>query len=281
MLKYTILPSHLHAFANSANFIIKNRYGLSDGIVEKAILPDIPLRPTLHWKTKTHYIVCEVAERPFPVSIKHQFADLVATEQPIRIIVAYPKDNRLSLNDYQSDIKQSKKFGIGYMGIDENNNGDIEYQGVPLSLHITPIDLKLFKTKLKPFVTEAYEHYMLKGDPDVGLQKIGQLTENIIYNIAEQAKKKGVFTYSGFNPPAYIKQSLLIDKMIDENVLDIPILGRCRDFANDRNAVSHKPKSRKQAVEIESKLKENFIIGIRILKDLPEKIKEKGYILKP
>lgn len=280
-MKFSILPSHLHAFAESANFIIRNRYGLSDGTVEQAIQTDIPLQPTLHWKTKTHYIACEVAERPFPVSIKQQFADIVSTGQPVRIIVAYPRDNGLSLSDYQSDTKKSKTFGIGYMGIDDNKNGDIEYQGISLALHIPPIETKQFKQILKPYVLEAYEHYMLKGDPDVGLQKIGQLTENIIYNTAVQAKKKGHFTYTGFNPPAFIRYSLLIDKMIDDKILDIPILGRCRDFANDRNSVSHKPKSRKQAAEIESKLRENFIIGTKLLKDLPDKIKAMGYRLKP
>lgn len=280
-MNFTILPSHLHAFAESANFIIKNRYGLPDGIVEQAIQTDIPLQPTLHWKTKTHYIVCEVAERPFPVSIKQQFADLVSTGRPIRIIVAYPMDNGLSSTDYQADIKNSKIFGIGYMGVDDNKNGDIEYHGVSLALHIPRVDLIAFKKSLRPYVAEAYEHYMLKGDPDVGLQKLGQLIENIIYNVATQAKTKGAFTFTGFNPPAYIRQSVLIDEMTKVNILDVPILGRCRDFANDRNAVSHKAKSRKQAAEIESKLKENFIIGTRILKDLPDKIKAKGYRLKP
>jgi hypothetical protein len=280
-MNFSILPQHLHAFADSANFIIKNRYNLSDGIIEQAILPEIPLQPTLHWKTKTHYIVCEVAERPFPVMIKQQFADLVSTGQPIRIIIAYPKDNGLTLSDYQADIKKSKIFGIGYMGVDDNKNGDIEYQGVSLALHIPLIDLNPFKNSLKPYVAEAYNHYMIKGDPDVGLQKVGQLIESIIYNIAIQAKKKGSFSYAGFNPPAYIPQSTLIDQMITASVLDVPILGRCRDFAKDRNSVSHKPKSRKQAAEIENKLKENFIIGTRILKDFPDKIKAKGYRLKP
>ncbi len=280
-MNFTILPPNLHAFAESANFIIKNRYGLPDGIVEQAIQTDIPLQPTLHWKTKTHYIVCEVAERPFPVSIKQQFADLVSTGRPIRIIVAYPMDNELSSTVYQADIKNSKIFGIGYMSVDDNKNGNIEYHGVSLALHIPPVDLKAFKRSLNPHVAEAYEHYMLKGDPDVGLQKLGQLIENIIYNVATQAKKKGTFIFTGFNPPAYIRQSGLIDEMIKVNILDVPILGRCRDFANDRNAVSHKAKSRKQAAEIENKLKENFIIGTRILKDLPDKIKAKGYRLRP
>ena len=280
-MNFTILPTHLHAFAESANFIIKTRYGLSDGLIEQAILPDIPLQPTLHWKTKTHFVACEVAERPFPTSIKQQFADIVSTGQPIRIIVAYPKGNGLSSSDYQSDIRNSKIFGIGYMGVDDNKNGDIEYQGISLALHIPPLVTKNFIKCLQPNIIEAYEHYMLNGAPDVALQKIGQLVENIIYNVATQAKKNGNFVYNGFIPPTYIPQSRLIDQLINEKVIDIPILGRCRDFANDRNSVSHKPKSRKEAMSIELKLKENFIMGMRILNDLPDKIKLKGYKVIP
>jgi hypothetical protein len=281
MMNFSILPPHLHAVANAANLIIKARYSLPDGIVEQEIRPDIPLRPTLHWKTSTHYLACEVAERPFPVSINQQFTDLVSTGQPIRIIVAYPKEDGLSLSDYRSYTKQSKNCGIGYMWVDDNNNGDIEYRGVSLALHIPPVDLKVFKKSLKPFIKDAYEHYMYNGDPSVGLQKLGQLVENIIYNVAKQAKRKSNFTFSGFNPPDYIRPSVLIDEMIKGKILNVPILGRCRDFANDRNAVSHKAKSRTKAAEIEDKLKENFIIGTRILKDLPDKIRAKGYILRP
>ncbi len=280
-MNFSILPTHLHTYAESANLIIKTRYGLSDGLIEQAILPDIPLQPTLHWKTKTHFIACEVAERPFPTSIKQQFADIVSTGQPIRIIVAYPRGNGLSIYDYQSDIKNSKIFGIGYMGIDENKTGEIEYQGISLALHIPPLDTKSFIKCLRPNVVEAYEHYMLNGAPDVALQKIGQLVENIIINVAIQAKRNKSFLYPGFKPPAYIPQSRLIDELIKEKVIEIPILGRCKDFANDRNSVSHKPKSRKEAMAIEVKLKENFIMGTRILKDLPEKIKLKKYRVIP
>lgn len=280
-MNFSILPTPLHAFAESANIIIKNRYGLSDGIVEQPIQPDIPLQPTLHWKTRTHYIACEVAERPFPVSIKQQFADITSSGQPIRIIVAYPNENSLSATEYQRDIKNSKIFGIGYMSVDDNRIGEIEYQGISLALHIPPVEIKPYTRVLRQYIREAYEHYMLKGDPDVGLQKIGQVIENIVYNVAAQAKRKGNFNFGGFNPPDYIPQSNLIDEMIKEQVLDIPILGRCRDFAIDRNNVSHKPKSRKQAKEIESKFKENFIMGTRILKDIPGKIKNKGYLTRP
>lgn len=72
----------------------------------------------------------------------------------------------------------------------------------------------------------------------------------------------------------------MIDKLIEENVINIPILGRCKDFAHDRNSVSHRPKTKEEARKTQKKLKENFIIGTRILQDIPAKILEKGYKLK-
>ena len=279
-MNFTVLPSHLHAFAESANFIIKNRYGLPDGIVEQAIQSDIPLQPTLHWKTKTHYIACEVAERPYPEAIKRQFTDIVASAQPIQIIVAYPKDNTLSAKDYRTDITTAKALGIGFIAVELDKKGDFEYPGVSIPLRIEPLDMKNFTPKLRPLVADAYHTYMLNGDPKTGLQKLGQIVEDILYNSASRAKKKGHFTYNKFKPPKYINQKKLIDEMINEAVLDIPILGRCQDFREARNGVSHKPKSKAEAVRIEKKLKENFIIGTRILEDLPGKVKEKGYRLK-
>lgn len=278
MKKFKLLPNNLHSYGIAANSIIKRRYSLPDGILEKEIHTDIPIQPTFHWKTKTHYIACEVAERPFPVSIKQQFADIVASGQPIRIIVAYPKANQLSVAEYQKDIENCKKFGIGYMGIDDNKKGSIEYEGISLSLYIPfPSDFSTFKSQIRNSIYESYEHYLLKGDPDVGLQKLGQVVERLLYTTAEQAKKIGKFNSTDFKPPKYIQQSRLINAMIKENVLDNGILGRCKDFANDRNGVSHKPNSLIEAKRVEKKLKDHFIAGSNILEDLPIEIAKKKY----
>lgn len=280
-MEYTVLPSQFHNFADSANHIIKNRFNLKDGIVEQAIDHSIPYQPTLHWELDTYFLACEVSNKPFPDALKLQFADIVRTGIPIKIIVAYTLDVDMTTTDYRKNIKEAKEFGFGFMVVDEDNRGEIEHDGILLALHIPPIDYSEYPKKLQPYIREAYEKYMVKCDPQGSLQNIGQLTENIIYNIATQAKRRGVFTYTRFNPPKYISQSTLIDKLIDENIFDIPMLGRCKSFAIDRNGVSHKPKTLRQAKNVQTKLKENFIIGLRILKDLPPIIKSHGYRLKP
>src|SRR5690242_6813379 len=190
--KYIILDPKLHDIGDFAMKKIMARYNLKQPLIEKPINHDIAWRPTFLWKRTAEYLACEVSNRPFPTTIKEQFADIVASGQPIRIIVAYPKTNGLSSSEYQKDIKNAKMFGIGYIGIDDLGKGEIEYGGISLPLHLTSIDLSEYVRSLRPYITEAYEHYMLKGDPDVGLQKIGQVIESIVYNLAVQAKKSVV-----------------------------------------------------------------------------------------
>jgi hypothetical protein len=71
---------------------------------------------------------------------------------------------------------------------------------------------------------------MIDGKPEVGLQKLGQLTENIVINVATQAKRGGNFIYANYNPQDYIPQSKLLEKMIKESVIDVGVLGNCKTF---------------------------------------------------
>jgi hypothetical protein len=281
-MPYTILPAHLIPIAEAANRVIRDRFNLGDGIIEQEIMPEIPLQPTLHWKTPTHFIACEVADRPFPTAVKTQFADITATGQPIRLLVAYPSTHGLSHDDYRRDTKQNKAFGIGYLEINPAEGvGQIEYQGISLPLHLSPPrDLKIYVPKVRTIVQDAFDQYMPGADPRGAVQNLGQAIEGIVYQVARQAKKKGRFAYANFQPPAFIAQSILIRELIKEAVMDIPILGRCRDFADDRNGVSHRPRSRREAIGVETCLKDNFIIATRILEDLPKDIKKAGYTLR-
>jgi hypothetical protein len=281
-MSYTLLSPHLKPIADAANRTIKKRYALtSNGKIENSIDSKIPFRPTLHWKTSTHFVACEVADRPFPKSIKESFADILVAGEPIRLIVAYPKDNGLNAKDYQDDIKQCKKFGIGYMSIDDLGNGDIEHQGISLAQYFPfPKDFSIFKNQIKKGVQDAYEHYLHKGDPKVGLQNLGQIIERLLLTTAEQAKTKGSFKCTKFNPPKFISQTQLIKEMIKENILDIIILERCKESAKHRNGVSHIPKDLKEARKIEEKMKENFLEASKILVLLPSLITKKGYKIK-
>jgi len=281
MNTYLLLEPDLAEVAEASIKKIQQRLGCKKPKIEEPFDPNINYRPTVHWRTKTHIVVCDVASSPFPDSIRDFYSDVSVKSIAVKVIIAYPLERQTDIKKYEAEKKKAKEYGIGLVSFDSGGFASIENLGVSIPLHLSPIRLSDYKQKLRSLIEEAYEAYMIDGKPEVGLQKLGQSIENIVLNLACDAKKKGNFTFNGFNPPAYIAQSKLIGELIKESVVDVGVLGMCKSFCKDRNAVSHKPKSRKEAIAIEEKIKANFNIGLRILLDLPTALTQKHYQLKP
>ena len=275
---YSILDPSLFAIADSAKLRITERYALKNCQVEKAFDSSIKFVPTFHWKTTTHFIVCEVSNRPFPVTIKEIFADISVQGLSVKLIVVYPANNTLSTKEFQEDFSKAKLFGVGLVSVD-NGNLKIEHEGLSVQLHQAKVDLAKFVKKLRPSIEAAFTTYS-NGDAKHGVQELGQIIENIIRHVAIEAKGKRDYA-SGGNPSddKYAFGNIL-DDLVRESIMDKAILGRCRGYVEDRNRVSHKPRTLKKAVELEGKLKLDFQTGLRILDDLPNKIAAKNYKLK-
>lgn len=256
------------------------RFGLKNCQIETAFDSTIMFVPTFHWKTISHIVVCEVSNRPFPVTIKELFADAIVKNLSTKIYVIYPKHPNLSARELQEDLDKAKLYGIGLISVDAFGNTSFDRTAISIPLYLPVLDFKKYPLKLRSHIEDSFEIYMQDGKPDNALQEIGQLIESIVLNTAKQAKKSGSFIYAGFRPPAFIRQSLLLAEMIKEDIINVGLLSRCKDFANDRNSVSHKPQSRLEAQRIEKKLKENFLIGLKILEDFPKHLKTKNYKLK-
>ncbi len=82
---------------------------------------------------------------------------------------------------------------------------------------------------------------------------------------------------SRYRPGRYYEFSKLVEDLIDDKTINMAILGKCRGFVDDRNRSSHKPKTRRAAVEAYRKTKNCFLLGLELLEELPEKIEAKGY----
>jgi hypothetical protein len=280
MSKYSILPAYLHAFADSAEFIIKQRYGLGKALIEEPIENNIGWRPTLHWKTKTGIVTCEVSESPFPVVFNQILTDVIDANIPVRIIAAFPIEHTLSASEYQLKRNKAKSLGLGLLPVSPGNVGNIEYAGVSIPLRISAPNVSSFKKALHKDIKDAFELYM-NGDPKHGVQELGQLVENILVQLADQAKKKGNLTTGGFiSPTTYYAQNTLVQDLIKDKIIDNKILKKCASFADDRNSVSHKPNSPKEAIKLEKRLKDLFNTGLYILEELPEQMVVSGYRLK-
>lgn len=276
----TLLSSQ-RSIALAANLVIKARYGLPDALVNQSISSSLSWRPTLLWKTKTEYIACEVTDRPFPTRIKIFFSDILAIGLPIRIIVAYPSPPTISTKDYQRDIITAKRLGIGYLSVENSKKGEIEYKGIPISLYLSKPDTRVFRRCLIRPIADSYDLY-LNDDPRHGVQELGQTIEAVIVGLATQAKKKSKLTTGDF-PLAKGKHypfAKLVDDLSTDLIIDRAVLGKCRGFVDDRNSTSHKPRSIKQAIIVTRNLKNCFSLGLRILEELPDKFKEKGYIFR-
>jgi len=280
MSKYKLLPAHLQPIADAAELVIKLKLNTGNPFVESAIDPKISWSPTFYWKTTTGFIACEVHESPFPVSVRLAFSDIIASGLPIKIIVVHPSNTSRMQAEYIKELNEVKRLGCGVLTIGDDGIGSFQHQGIELSLFIPPPKFSSFAQKIRAAIEHAYDIY-INGDPRHGVQEIGQLIENAIINLADQAKKNGKLASGGFiSPTVHYAQGNLIDDLMRDRIIDNAILGKCRGFVEDRNGSSHRPKSVKQTIEVNKKLKNAMAAGFLILEDLPKKMKEKGFSMR-
>lgn len=273
-----LLPEQ-RLIAQAANTTIKQRYGLGNAHVNEPIDKNLAWRPSLLWKRKEEFIACEVADRPLPTSIKVLFSDISATGLPIRIIVAYASPTALSTKEYEQDVSAAKRLGIGYLPVIVGTPPSIEHNGIPISLYLPRPDRQKYRRCVQKPIQDAYDLY-INGDPRHGVQEIGQTTEAVLVELANQARAKGKLTTGGFVPGKYYRLAALVDDLLADKIIQRGTLAKCRGFVDDRNCTSHKPKSLKEAVKNAAKMRECFILGLQLLEDLPDKFLEKGYVFR-
>lgn len=277
MNNYRVLPPHLHTVADAAETLIRLKYGLSQTRIETAISSEIGLEPTLHWKTPLGYIICEVSEKPLPVSILTAYSEIIASGLPIKVIIAYPSSLTITQAEYLKESNKAKKFGLGLLSVNDDGTGNFEHTGIDLSLYLPSPEMASYHQAFRAEINKAFDLY-INGDPVHGVQAVGQLVEDTLVNVAHQAKKKGLLISGGFrSKEAYYPSAKLIDDFIADRILDNIILGRCRGFIDDRNKTSHKPKNLLQAQKLHKALKNSMLDGLRIIENLPKSLKDKTY----
>lgn len=275
---YSVLSDHLHPIADTAKKLLEERFDKIKLVgFETSIDKSISWKPTILWKDSYGFIACEVSDRPFGPILEIAHSQILKHGIPVRIFTAYPTDNDFRSSEITRDINFAKSNAIGIINVNDDDTGDIIRNALSVPLYISSVDFSTLVKKLKGDAKGAFDTYM-GGDPTHGVQELGQIVENIIRNLATDAKKKGVLT--GSVNPDKDPQSKIIESLMNSNVIKNGVLGRCRGYAEDRNAVSHKPRGVKQIQEQQKRLKENFQMGIRILEELPSAIKEKGFRLK-
>lgn len=279
-MPYSILPQEYHSIADSAKTRLETKYSIRITNYETSIKSEIEYVPTFWGKTKFHFVVCEVASRPFPVHLKSIYADIFNQSLPIKLFITYTNSS-LNTTELNKDIALARKFGVGLLNVDENNIVNVVYEPVSIPLFIpeSTIDYKKLTKKLSHKVEEAYAVY-IGGNPRQGVQAIGQIVERVIRNIGIQ--RYGTAPYTTGPNPASDSASFgnIVDEMIKHSILKPTFLNRVRGFVDDRNSTSHIAKNIKQQSTLEKKYKLLFETGLRILEDIPLIIKEKNLKLK-
>lgn len=249
--------------------------------IELPIDDSLSWRPTFWWKNRTEIIACEVTERPYLKSFENLFADVISKNVYVKIIIASPEPVDLSALEHRKDLQKLKGFGFGHLCIGDSEPSVFDFLGLPVPMFITEPKYESLKSKLRPCIRESFRMYMTEGNPDHGVQELGQIVENIIYNLGDQACAKSKLTLGGYcSRTGHYAINQLIEDLIRERIIDVGVLGRCRGFMDDRNGYSHRPRSIREALRRALLLKECWNVAVRILEDIPEKLRIKGYNLK-
>lgn len=279
-MPYSILQQEYHSIADFARSRLESKYSIRISNFETPIKSDIEYVPTFWGKTKFHYIVCEVASRPFPVHLKSIYIDILSQTLPVKLFIIYTNDN-LSSAELNKDITSAQKLGVGLLNVDDSNIVNVvnEPVSIPLFIPESSIDYKKITNKLAHKVEEAYSVY-LGGNPRLGVQAIGQIIERVIRNAAIQ--RYGTLPYNSGPDPSLDSSSFgsIVNEMIRHSVLKTTFLNKVRAFVDDRNSTSHIAKNIKQQSALEKKYKLLFETGLRILEEAPLFLKEKNLKLK-
>jgi hypothetical protein len=268
---YNYLDPSLHSIANLAKVRFEQKFNIRITNFESGFDNNLHYAPTFWGKTKTHFIVCEVSNRPFPLQTKAIYVDILQQNLSVKYFVIYPNEFNISAKELQSDIDNAKLYGIGLMKIDETNNGislQNEAISIPLNFPSSNLQLSKYNKKLRHLIEEAYSIY-INGNPKHAVQELGQLIECAIKNVAIEAKRVSHYT-DGFNPnlPTTAFGNIIND-LIRHGILNATFLNRVRGYTEDRNNVSHRVNSITQSIRLENKLKLDFQNGLRILEELP------------
>lgn len=276
-MAYLSLQHDLQYIAEAAKLRLEQKYSIKITKFEVAFDNLIDYAPTFFGKTSSHYIVCEVASRPFPVHLKSIYTDIQHQSLPVKFFIAYDATD-LPSNDVLKDITMAKKFGIGLLNVDGQSsitNIVAEPVSIPLIIPESNLELTKINKKFSHKIEEAYSTYM-NGNPRLGVQAIGQTVERLIRDVA--IKKYGTAPYISGPDPNLDSSSFgnIVDEMISHSILNRAYLNRVRAFIDDRNSTSHITKSIKKQKDLEKKYKLLFETGLRILKELPINLKEKS-----
>ena len=243
---------------------------------------------TLSGKTLDYYVICaEINERIIPITIWPFIVQCQQIHFPVKLYVAIPAGTQYP--ELSVDFARARNVGVGILLVDSVSK-IIDTLNDPLSLSLSGLrraEIHSFPKKYRSLLSDA-ERTFLNGDPNKGCSNIYDEIESLTRKIAHNAHKKGYWNQPRGNPNTIWSMpfaSLIKNMKSNLNFqnsnppiteINDVLLSRIHGITSPRNASAHKPKSMKELIERDGRLRTRMEEAVDLLLDL---IKAGGKLL--
>ncbi|HMO05104.1 MAG TPA: hypothetical protein PKC67_13525 [Kiritimatiellia bacterium] len=271
-MAYQYLGLDLHDTADKAQKYFKVNYGAKSFQCEQPIADDLALRPT--WQAKLHDgydLIVNVQSQPFSQTL-HEFVNkCVQASRPVVLWVAVLR--RTADTTFNQELRTARQMGAGVIDFPPNGDPHVFHLPVAFSLFaLNRCDKKTVPTQFRQAITSAEETF-LNGAPGQGCQSVCQELEDLSRRALLSLHSRGCFLNNWnpgngaafFNTGDWGPMLQGCENRIDVNSIrrvcpdfNQDLIVRARGFRDWRNSVSHKPKTLKDLVKRDARLRTMF-----------------------
>lgn len=271
-MPYQFLGLDLHDTADKAKQYFKDNYGAKTFRCEEAIEDGLALRPTWQAKQRDGYdLIVNVQSQPFSQTL-HEFVNkCVQASRPVNLWVAVLR--RTADTTFNYELRTARQMGAGVIDFPPDGDPHVFHLPVAFSLFaLNRCDIKSVPTAYRQAVRSAEETF-LNGAPGQGCQSICQELEDLTRRAAGALHSRGCFqgNWNPGNGAAFFEMGdwgpvlQACENRIDVNStralcpqFSIDLVVRARGYRDWRNSVSHKPKTLRELMKRDARLRTMF-----------------------
>lgn len=279
---YRFLERSLYVYADRARTFFQANWGVGANSfrVEEPVLPSAPMITTLHAKTKDHHILCVEVLESISASLAEFLLFCRNEHLPVQLFLVSPKGITPELERY------ARTQCLGLLDATSNQPAIVRYA---LSLSLAGVRLPMverFPARFRQAMHNAKDAFR-NGDPGSACAAVYSEIESVSRVLGEKADSVAAWTgvkkgkpSPGLNwdkaPWARVLEALaknLDPQKLGTNSLTPALLGSLRGLPPKRNLVRHKPRSLKERIERDKKLRTHFEEATDLFEELLEATK--------
>lgn len=217
-----------------------------------------------------HMIICEAsADKPYPQMLALRGHEVMQVQMPISVYCICAEAEFLR-SEHQDDVRKLISHGFGLLTVDKSGNAMVRHSTIPLVQRISDdvfgSEIRGLPLALRRRLAQCFESY--KKNAGSGVHELAELIEGVTYRGGTDSVKKGWVDAKEVRPgnSADTLDALHKCKQFADMRAE---LGAARGFiASARNPASHYPKNKKQAFQKYHNCRDNFVLGLKIIKNL-------------